>query len=143
MTETSTCLSPSCRATVEGIVPICPTCGKRMRTPKDTRRMGWFLLGVGVFLVALMGWVTWLMVPMLLDPGAAVSSGARFNGTPAQARVILMLFGSVIAFGVLTIVNGGWMIRTGMRSKALNIATIVLAIGLLLFGFYISGGLKP
>ena len=58
MPETSTCYSLTCRETVDGVVEKCPKCGAKMRTPKHVRRLGWFLLLIGLFLVILLGTIT-------------------------------------------------------------------------------------
>jgi len=129
MPETSTCLSLSCRETVDGSVEKCPKCGTKMRTPKMVRRLGWFLLLIGLFLVGLMGTITMNMAPALLHP---YSPGSNFTGTAEQARMILRLFAAVIAFGIGTMVNGTYQIVTGRQNGWIRAASLGLA--LVLFG---------
>ena len=129
MPETSTCLSLSCRETVEGSVEKCPKCGSRMRTPKMVRRLGWFLLLIGLFLVGLMGTVTVNMAPALLHP---YSPNSNFTGTAEQAGMILRLFAAVIVFGIGTMVNGTYQIVTGRQNGWIKAASLGLA--LVLFG---------
>ena len=138
MPETSKCLSFSCRETVEGSVEKCPKCGTKMRTPKMVRRLGWFLLVVGLFLVALIGTVTWNLAPALLHPYAP---GSNFTGTAEQARLILRLFGVVILFGLGTMVNGTYQIVTGQRSRIITFATLGLALVLFVVAWTTNRGL--
>lgn len=97
------------------------------RNPRTVRRLGWLLLVVGLFLVGLMGTVTWRIYPSMSHPGVADLSGTTFTGTPAQAHDALQLFGIVIAFGLVSMLNGIWQIATGRRS--LVFAGVTLAVG--------------
>ncbi len=133
MAETSTCYSLTCRTTVDGTVAKCPKCGTRMRTPVQVRRLGWFLLLVGLFLVGLIGTVTFNMTPMLLHPGEEVAGGSSFTGTAEQARMLFWLFAAVIVFGLGTMVNGGWQIATGQRNRVITFVTLALAAGLFVY----------
>ena len=142
MTETSICLSPRCRATAEGTVAKCPECGTRMRTPKDVRRLGWFLLLIGLFLTGFMSVLTWNMAPMLLYPGEEVTGGSRFTGTADQAGMIFRLFGAVIVFGLGTIVNGVLQIRTGQRNRVVTIVTLVLFAVIAFFALAMKNGFQ-
>jgi hypothetical protein len=138
MPETSTCFSLTCRETVDGVVEKCPKCGAKMRTPKLVRRYGWFLLLIGLFLVILMGTVTWNLAPSLLDPYAPDSN---FTGTPEQAGMILRLFAVVIVFGLGTIVNGTYQIVTGQRNRLITLATLGIALVLFVVAWTTTRGL--
>lgn len=138
MPQTSKCLSLSCRETVEGSVEKCPKCGTKMRTPKMVRRLGWFLLLVGLFLVVLIGTVTWNLAPALMHPYAPDSN---FTGTAEQAHLILRLFGVVILFGLGTMVNGTYQIVTGQRSRIITVVTLGLAAVLFIVAWTTNRGL--
>lgn len=138
MPQTSKCLSPSCRETVDGSVEKCPKCGTKMRTPKMVRRLGWFLLLVGLFLVVLIGTVTWNLAPALLHPYAPDSN---FTGTAEQAHLILRLFGVAILFGLGTMVNGTYQIVTGQRSRIITFVTLGLAAVLFIVAWSTTRGL--
>lgn len=140
MTETSTCNSMACRNTVEGSVAKCPKCGARMRTPRDVRRLGWFLLVIGLFLTGLMGVVTWNMAPMLLYPGDEVTGGGRFTGTAEQATLIFRLFAAVIVFGLAISVIGALQIRSGQRSRAATFVTLGLFAVIAVFALMMKNG---
>jgi cation transport ATPase len=138
MPQTSKCLSLSCRETVEGSVEKCPKCGTKMRTPKMVRRLGWFLLLVGLFLVVLIGTVTWNLAPALMHP---YGPDSNFTGTAEQAHLILRLFGVVILFGLGTMVNGAYQIATGQRSRIITVVTLGLAAVLFIVAWTTNRGL--
>ena len=141
MADISTCLSPLCGATAEGTLTKCPRCGWAMRGTRNIRRRGWVLLTCGLFLVGLMGAVTWNMLPTLLYPERAYAEGT-FTSTPDEARTFLNLFLLVILFGALAIVNALYMIRTGRQSRWFVLATLGLAVLLYVLGWEITGGYK-
>ncbi len=127
MPETSTCFSLACGETVDGTVAKCPKCGRRMRTSRGIRGLGWVLLLLGLFLFGMMTVLTWNMAPMLLHPGESVDGGGGFTGTAEQAQWIFALFGIVGVFGLGTMINGGYQVTTGRRGRAMTFATLGLA----------------
>ena len=141
MADQSTCLSPLCGITVEGSEKKCPKCGWAMRSSRNIRIRGWFLLCCGLFLVLFMGAITWNMLPMLLHPGRAIAGGT-FTGTPDQARTFLNLFLLVILFGALGTANAIYMIVTGRQNRWFVIGTLLLAVTLYVFAYSITGDSK-
>ena len=127
MTAYSTCIAPSCRTKVEGTVPICPTCGKRMRTPRAVKISGGLLLACGVFLVGMMGYLFYALSPSMMHPGDEIG-GTSYTGTAEQARTILTLFATVAAFGVGSMFYGLFMLFTGRRSIAIMLVVLALAV---------------
>lgn len=113
-----------------------------MRTPKIVRRMGWFLVLLGVFLIGMMGVLTYNLAPMMTHPGATAEDGSSFTGTAAQGRTILELFALVFLFGVATTINGVWQIRTGQRSKLIMWAVLGLAAILGVFAWIATKSLS-
>ena len=96
---------------------VCPQCGsKRFFSTRSMRVRGWLQLVIGLFLVGLMGTITYRLAPSLLLPGAS-TDGSRFTGTVEQARLILGLFGLVIIFGFFSMLSGVWQIVTARRNK--------------------------
>jgi len=112
-----------------------------MPDQRNIRVRGWVLLGCGLFLVVVMGGVTWSMWPILSYPERAIEVGT-FTGTPAQAARFLELFLLVIGFGALGIVNALYMIATGRQSRWFVIATLAIAAILFWFAWTIIGGGK-
>ena len=108
--------------------------------PRTVRRLGWVLLAAGLFLIGLMGTITWRMYPSMSHPGVADLSGTTFTGTPAQARYALQLFAGVIAFGVVSALNGVWQIATSRRNLLFAGATLVIGAALFLAGQQMLSG---
>ena len=132
MPDLSTCNAPTCAYTVEGALAICPKCGGPMRAVREPRWRGWVLLGLGLFLVLLMGAITWNLAPSLMRPGEGIAGGSTFTGTVEQARLILYLFYAVIAFGAVTLVNGVYQIVTGRQHWFFVALTLLVFGGLVL-----------
>jgi hypothetical protein len=109
-----------------------------MRSSAFVRRLGLVMLLCGLFLVGLMGTITFYMTPLLLHPGAEVAGGGRFTGDAEQARTILQLFWAVIAFGVAAMAAGAWQMITARRDRLVTIGILVLA-GLLFLAARATG----
>ena len=137
--ELSNCYS--CGFAGEAAGNKCPNCGGRLRSAKVVRRLGWLQLLIGLFLVGLMGTITYYLAPALLNPAAA-TEGSRFTGTPGQALMILALFGLVITFGVGSIASGLWQIATGRRNKWIFILMLALFVVLLLVAWLTRASLE-
>ena len=139
--ESSSCYS--CGHVTNEIVSQCPKCGRRLRTAKQVRRLGWLQLAIGVFLVGLMGTITYKLAPLMFQAGeSAGTGGAGFTGTPQQAQLILGLFGMVIVFGLGSILSGLWQIKTGRRNKWLFIFMLVLFVVLIIFSWFLRSKLR-
>jgi MFS family permease len=119
-----------CGHTVTGKETKCPQCGGWIRRAQRIRRLGFVLVGLGFFLVAMMGTITIMLAPMMLSAGQE-TSGAKFNGTPEQAFLVLGLFGIIIVFGLACIAGGLFQIVTGRRSILIIILVLVLTFAML------------
>jgi len=108
MVEHSTCMSPSCGITVEGVVKQCPRCGWVMRTSRGIRAFGWITLVLSLSLVAIMGWM-----------GLTFLSAGSFTGTSDEAALAIAGFSFVILFGLLGAVNSLYNIVTGRTNRTL------------------------
>jgi hypothetical protein len=108
--------------------------------PRTIRRLGWLLLVLGLFLVGLMGTIIWRMYPSMSHPGIPDASGSTWTGTAAQGHDALQLFGLVIAFGVVSVLNGVWQIATGRRNLLFVAVTVALVAVMYLFGRSIVRG---
>ena len=130
MADLSTCKSPTCAYTVEGDLETCPRCGGPMRAVRESRARGWVLLLIGLFLIGMMGAITWSMAPSLMSPGEGTENGT-WTGTADQARMVLGLFGLLIAFGFASAVNGVFQIVTGRQSKVVTALGLLVAAGVI------------
>lgn len=94
-----------------------------MESTRDQARkfriLGWVMAGAGVFLVVLMGIVTFAVADMVAESGSPGAT-TRYTGTPEEARAMFILFGVVIAMGLSALVAGIVQIRTGTVNKALS-----------------------
>ena len=111
----------------------CPKCGTTLQSRRWSRRFGLLLVIGGLIICGLMGYVVWELGPSLLNPG---SDRTRFSGTPATARMLLAIFGAVLAFGLTALGYGLWQMITGRRSKRVIYFVVALA-GLLLLLAYV------
>jgi hypothetical protein len=109
----------------------CPRCGTALQSRRWSRRFGFALVICGAIICGLMGYVLFEMGPSLLNPGVS-SGGTRFTGTPAKARMILAIFGGVLAFGLTALGYGLWQMFTGRRSKRVIYFAVALAALLML-----------
>lgn len=144
--EASSCYS--CGHVTNETVSKCPKCGRRLRTAKQVRRLGWLQLAIGIFLVGLMGTITYNLAPLMLGAGESAGGGGssggggRFTGTAEQAQLILGLFGMVIMFGLGSILSGLYQIKTGRRNKWLFIIMLVLFVVLIVFSWFLRSKLR-
>jgi hypothetical protein len=142
MANLSTCVKPTCAVTLEGKVTTCPKCGGPMRMVAESRVRGWILLIIGLSLVLFMGAITLSMAPMLLQPGKDMGGGGSFSGTADDARMILALFGVVIAFGLTSASYGAYQLIFRRESKVFIVLTMLLAIVLVLACVFLVRGLE-
>jgi len=101
---------------------------------------GWVLVVCGLFLVGMMGTITWLTAPRMLRPGTEID-GTAFTGTVEQAETFLSLFALVILFGALSLANGIYMLAARRQSRAFTILTLALAAMLYWLAWAIRRGL--
>lgn len=113
------------------VIKQCPQCGRRLQTSSTVRTLGVVQLLMGLFLVGMMGTITYYVAPIMLPADTPSISDHRFSGTPQQALMILGLFSLVILFGVTSMVSGLWQIKTGRRNKWIFIFMMGLVIVLL------------
>ena len=139
MAELRTCFR--CSYETNEVVAQCPKCGQRLRTSGQVRRLGVLQLLIGLFLVGLMGTITFMLAPAILRAGEPVGPDGGFTGTPQQALLILGLFGLVIAFGLGSMLTGLWQIKTGRRNKWLFFGMLALFVLVVLVGWIVKSAL--
>ena len=135
------CRDARCATLVEGKVEVCPKCGGPMRSVGESPWRGIVLLLCGLFLLAVMGVITWNMYPTLTNPGVTIE-GSTFTGTADQAQITLLLFAAVLVFGLVATANGVYMLVTKQQSRAFMIVSLGLAALLLVIAVVATGKLK-
>lgn len=116
---------------------ISPPYKTRPQTPRQVRIAGWVLIGIGIFLTILMGWIAVLVINIMIhsnDPDAT----SRFTGGPVMKAFTLGIFGVVISFGLLSILTGCWQVRYSKRNPHFIRWMLWLATGMGAFGVLAS-----
>lgn len=109
---------------------MCPKCHGQMVSSVKIRRLGWFSVIIGMFLVAMMIFVIiWEVQAML--PG----SEDRYTGTRSQAILMFLLESDVLVIGLVSIAAGVWQIKHGERNKtfqyiAIGLVAVAVIIGI-------------
>lgn len=136
-----TCNAPTCGRTVDTKTETCPKCGGPMRRVGEAPWRGWVLILCGIILVGMMGAI---LAAIGGDLGEAAATGTSdgFTGTAEQARMILYLFYVIIAFGLLSLVNGVYQLVTGAQHKAFIVATLLLVVVLFVVLYLVMRDLK-
>ena len=142
MAAYTVCRKPTCATLVEGKVAACPKCGGPMRTVGESPWRGIVLLLCGLFLVIGMGVITMNMYPSLTHPGVTMPDGTSWSGTAEQARMALLLFYAVIAFGLVATANGIYMLVTKQQSKVFMFVSLGFAAALLGITFFTMSKFK-
>ena len=112
----------------------CPKCGTTLQSRRWSRRFGLVLVICGLIICGLMGFVVIMTAPSLLNTVGS-SGGMRFSGTSGQARMVLAIFGGVLAFGLTAFGYGIWQMVTGRRSKRVIYFVVALAALLALLAY--------
>ena len=111
---------------------------------RNWRLRGWIALVIGLFLMGAMAAIAWLTMD-IFDNALARPGGARFRGTPAQAASIRWLFGLIFGFGLLSFVNGIYMVATRRQHKAFQILMVAMVAAIVVAGWLMTqqlGGLE-
>jgi hypothetical protein len=125
MGNQSTCMSPSCGITIDGIVRKCPQCGGLMRSSGTIRAFGWVMLVCGVSSVLLFVWMAWTF-----------SNRGPFTGTRDQAGLFVGGYTFVILFCLLASANALCMVVTG-RTNRTFVKLMLLAVTILVVGTWL------
>lgn len=136
----STCLNPFCGKRVPHRAVRCPKCGRQAFDDDEIARRGRHVLLLGLLLVAIMGAVFWMLGHGMIA-ALAGQADAGFRGSPGQAKLALIGFGSLLAFGAAMAASGLLMIA-GRSSRVSTCAAMILfavsvaAIAILLVSTY-------
>ncbi|MFT3745911.1 MAG: hypothetical protein QM785_16685 [Pyrinomonadaceae bacterium] len=111
----------------------CPNCGRILHTTTATRIRGLLMMLCGVFLFAIVGYISIWMLDVIYNSGPGK---ARFNGTEQEKYGILALFATILIFAVGSFLTGVWQAAFGRRNKTLS--WILIGVAVLI---YVGGGL--
>ncbi len=106
---------------------VCPQCNGPLHTATSIRVRGGLLMAIGIILMGFMGY---LLIWALAAFGNVNGPGAKFTGTREEKMMIIGLFSTLIIFGLMSLVTGGWQVAFGRRNRLLS--WLVLGIGGLL-----------
>jgi len=119
-----------CGQGVDETFRVCTQCGRRVRTPKQVRAIGWVLVGIGTFLVIAMGGLT-VVVGRVMARSGNPEATHRFTGDTADAATLFSVFGFIALFGLASAAAGVSQIRTARVDVRLLGTT--LAMGAAIF----------
>jgi hypothetical protein len=117
----------------------CERCGATMVSKRWARRYGVILILCGLFISVMMSFVLSWTLPALLHPGEE-AGGTSFTGSPAMAKFVLLILGTVLVFGLTALGYGIFQVATGRRSRAAAKVMLAIASGMLFLGTAIGSG---
>ena len=82
--------------------------------PGGKRVMGWSLIALGFLAAVAVGLTLWWLMPSLLQPGVNVG-GTRFDGTAAQAKTMMAVFGAILVACLGLMLAGGFILYKNLR----------------------------
>ncbi|HNU08916.1 MAG TPA: hypothetical protein PKO33_14205, partial [Pyrinomonadaceae bacterium] len=77
---------------------------------RNVRIRGGVLVGVGLFLVVLMGGIAVVVGLIVLNAANDPANAKKLNNESGALLGVAALFAGVIAFGINSIVSGSWML---------------------------------
>ena len=111
------------------------------RPPRNVRAAGWVLIVTGALLCAGMGYITWLMIG-IVDAPTAPDSMPRWRGSHETTVRMFWLFGTVILFGAVSLLNGIWCVRHRAFQPVLRALMLLVLAGLIVAGVVLSNTFK-
>ena len=142
MAAYTVCRDPKCATLVEGEVEACPKCGGPMRSVGESPWRGIVLLMCGLIMLIMMGVITINLYPELTNPGVTMPDGGSWTGGAESARMVLLLFFALIAFGLVATANGIYMLVTKQQSKTFMFISLGTVAVVLIIAFVTMGQIK-
>lgn len=99
--------------------------------------LGWVLVVLGTVLVVFMGGLGIILGGIIAGTNQPGST-SRFTGGPEVVLFIVVIFGLVILFGLVSMATGAWQIWYGKPNTMLRVIMIVVAGLLFLIGSTVS-----
>ena len=123
---------PQCNEIVNTAETVCADCGRKMMPVSRIKMLGWLSLGCGVFLIGLMGWLSFWIYNAIARSGEP--GQGTFRGGPEVIGFIIVVFGLVLTFGLFAVISGLWQIVYGKRNKFLSLIVMMLGIAFIGIG---------
>ena len=98
---------------------------------------GWLLIFLGVGLSAGIAYISSVIHGLILRNGAP-GSPSHWTGSAEFTRTVFELFGTVFAFGLVTIAAGLYILRTRRISRALGVIMVLLAFAMGYLGYVVT-----
>ena len=142
MAAYTVCRNPKCATLIEGKVDVCPKCGGTMKIVGESPWRGIVLVMCGLIMIIMIGIITWNLYPSLTNPGVRMEDGGSWTGDAESARMVLLLFYALIAFGVVALANGIYMLVTRRQTRTFMFISLGTAAVVLLIVFFTMGAIK-
>jgi hypothetical protein len=142
MAAYNVCVDPKCATLVEGKVDACPKCGGAMRVVGESPLRGIVLLMCGLSISLVMAIILINMYPSLTNPGVRTEGGGSWTGGAESARMVLLLFFAVLAFGLVATANGIYMLVTKQQTRTFMFVSLGLAAVMILIAFITMASIK-
>jgi uncharacterized paraquat-inducible protein A len=97
---------------------ICPRCGKTLKSSKNLRVRGGILIACGGFLIVFVTAIAGFLAYLFFG-GVMKVPQAEAAKTGMMMFLIFGLLGFIVLFGILALINGIYMLKTGRRSLVL------------------------
>jgi RNA polymerase subunit RPABC4/transcription elongation factor Spt4 len=142
MAAYNVCRNPKCATLVEGKADACPKCGGAMRSVGEAPWRGIVLLMCGLIMTVMMGVITINLYPELTNPGVRMPDGGSWTGGADSARMVLLLFFALIAFGLVAMANGIYMLVTKQQTKTFMFISLGTVAVVLVIAYFTVGKIK-
>ena len=115
-----------CGHPLEETYRVCTECGRPNRTPKQVRRLGWVLVGLGASVVAVMAGLS-LVIGRIIARSGNPEATTRFTGDASDAAIMFGIFAFIALFGLVGIAASASQIKHGKVNR--RMVTVVLVLG--------------
>jgi hypothetical protein len=116
---------------------LCPRCGKKLKSSKNLRIRGGIIIASGGFLIVFVGAIA-AFVAYLLFSGTMQIPHSQAARTGLMMVLVFGVLGYLMLFGLIALINGIYMLKTGRRSLVLMWVMLGMVFILIFGGTLIS-----